>query len=543
MGSFPSAALQVHPGENPLDAYAKAISVRSMLQGQQLQQQQIQGAGLENQIRQQQLNDVQATTQAMRDWDGKNYDQLYPLIIKHGGSAQAVMGLKNTVAGYQEKISTIAKNDSETQAKNLDTLVKRHDQALGALQAATDESVPDDQLATSISKAKNQQLLAGNIDQGQADGIDKILATGDPRRIRSSLDILEKSMMGAQQIHKNALEERDTAAKEWKEFPQLGMLVNTRNGDVKSPTGDVMSPGMMESKYVSLQAQKARGQALSDQDQAFVKGYEHMKTLVPMFNFNLQAGGFQGTNPLPPREQATAQAINEGRMSPPGSFALKTPYWQNVMGEVFRQDPQWSEQRAQLRKDFTVGKHSNEINAINTAMAHVGQLGNAIDALNNGDIKALNSIANFYNVQTGKDAVTTFNTIVHRVGPEIAKAYLASGGSAGERGADEKDFDPSLGPQQLRSNIGVTSRLLRSKVAALENQWNQNKSDSMPSFQQRFIMPEASAQLDKWAPQTGGPAAGPAPKTGGLEVGQKVKIKGKDMTVTAVHPDGSFDAK
>lgn len=234
---------------------------------------------------------------------------------------------------------------------------------------------------------------------------------------------------------------------------------------------------------------------------------KYKATLVPAFNFNLQAtGGPQGAST--PQQQATAQAILDGRMSPPGSFALKTPYWQAVMGEVFRQDPQWNEQRAQLRKDFTVGKHSTEINAINTAMGHVGVLGDAIDALNNGNIKVLNGLANQLGVQVGKDNVTTFNTIVHRVGPEIAKAYISAGGTAGERGADEKDFDPSLGPKQLKSNVSMTAKLLRSKISSLENQWNQNRSEGMPSFEDRFIMPEAKTQLDKWAPQKGGGATG-----------------------------------
>src|SRR5262249_38388928 len=159
------------------------------------------------------------------------------------------------------------------------------------------------------------------------------------------------------------------------------------------------------------------------------------------FKFNLEANGL-GQGPLNPQQAATAQAIVEGRQSAPSGFALSTPYWQRVMGGVAQLDPQWSEQRAQLRKDFTVGKHSTEINDINTAMGHVGVLGDAIDALNNNNVRVLNSIANRLGLETGSDAITTFKTIVHRVGPELTKAYLGAGGSAGERGADEKDFSP-----------------------------------------------------------------------------------------------------
>lgn len=232
---------------------------------------------------------------------------------------------------------------------------------------------------------------------------------------------------------------------------------------------------------------------------------KYKATLVPAFNFNLQQGA--GSNPLTPQQQATKTAILEGRMSPPGSFALKTPYWQSVMGGVFQDDPQWSEQRAQLRKSYTVGKQSTEINAINTAMGHVGVLGDAIDALNNGDIKTLNSIGNRLGIEFGSktgNAAGMYQTIVHRVGPELSKAYIGAGGSAGERGADEKDFDPSLAPSILKANVGTTAQLLRSKIGSLENQWDQNKAPSMPSFQDHFISPEAKKQLDRWNPQGGG---------------------------------------
>lgn len=231
--------------------------------------------------------------------------------------------------------------------------------------------------------------------------------------------------------------------------------------------------------------------------------------------FQAQQGGLAG--PLSPAAQASAQAILEGRMDTPGSFALKTPYWQSVMGEVFRQDPGWNEQRAQLRKAYTVGSQSKEINAINTALGHLGTLNDAVGALNNGNVQALNNIATQMGVQAGKDNVTTFNTIVNRVGPEVAKAYVGAGGSAGERGTTEKDFSSSMSPQQLKSNIGVTADLLRSKISSLENQWNQN-APAGQDFQTRFMMPGAKQALDRIAGGAGGGAGGgkviPAGATG-----------------------------
>jgi hypothetical protein len=276
-----------------------------------------------------------------------------------------------------------------------------------------------------------------------------------------------------------------------------------------------------DAKYEGILQNRALGKPISAEDNAFVKAYEARKTLGPRTTFNLQAQGVGAGTPVPTTnangEPATYEdqikslgpkggvvsAIIEGRQEPPKSFAQKSPYWQDIMQKVYAIDPQFNEQRAQLRKEYTTGKRAGEINAINTAMGHVGILGDAITSLQNGDIVALNAIANTYGLQVGKDPITTFKTIVHRVGPEIAKAYIGAGGSAGERGSDEKDFSPDLAPNQLKGNVSITAKLLRSKIAAMENQWNQNKAPSMRAFQDQFIMPEAKAELDKWSPSAG----------------------------------------
>src|SRR3977135_3793371 len=98
MASFPSAALSIRPPENPLDQYAKALSVKSMIGGEQLQQQEIE----KNKIA---LADQKASTEAWKEWDGKTYGDLPPLVIKHGGSATAAANLQKMLLAQQEQKS------------------------------------------------------------------------------------------------------------------------------------------------------------------------------------------------------------------------------------------------------------------------------------------------------------------------------------------------------------------------------------------------------------------------------------------------------
>ena len=88
-------------------------------------------------------------------------------------------------------------------------------------------------------------------------------------------------------------------------------------------------------------------------------------------------------------------------------------YWVNTL------DPQHDDStfpaRNKLMTDITSGKGAAQINAVNTALGHINVLGGAIDALNNGDFRALNSIANRLGLETGSTPAATLKTIVHRV--------------------------------------------------------------------------------------------------------------------------------
>ncbi len=204
----------------------------------------------------------------------------------------------------------------------------------------------------------------------------------------------------------------------------------------------------------------------------------------------------------------------------------------------------WEGQK-KMYNAYTSGQQSKEIGGIVTALGHVGTLGHAIDALNNGNVPLLNQIANSLSVATGGDAVTTFRAIVHKVAPEINRAYVGGVGAQGEILAQESDFDPKLGDRQLRSNAGITVKLLRSKIGSLENQWKTTMGRD--DFGDRFLTPEAKEALDKFSPQQA-PAAG-APKSGSaaapapqFKEDQTVTMKdGSKRVVSKVYPNGKFD--
>lgn len=528
MGTIPAPNIVEAAGQiaqAPLNRFAEYQRAAQLKQQVALEQQQTQSADLANQKSQLELTDAQAMTKAMHDWDGKDMDALPDLVRKSGGSFGAYQAAQKHVIDRKTALATLDKDQ-------LANLSGHHDAALGVLDSA--KEVPDEELSTHISDSVQQLQAQGHLSPSEAQQVATHAQSMPPDQFRPWLDVYEKGLRGEKAIIEENQKKREldikaqeANEKDWKTFPELGLAFNTRTGEQKPVAGaggaPLMTPGMMEAKYVSLSAKKSAGQPLAPEDAAFMKGYKDYKTLVPVANFNLQAAGVN--SPAPPTTDAKGEplsfddqvktmgakggvvkAIIEGRQTPPASFAQKTPYWQDVMQKVYSLDPEFNEQRAQLRKGYTVGQQSKEINAINTAMGHVGVLGDAIDALNNSDVRVLNKIANRLGLETGSTPAAVFKTIVHRVGPELSKAYLGAGGSAGERGADEKDFDENLPGPTLKANVGITSQLLRSKIGALENQWDENKAPSMKSFEDQFISKEAKTQLDKWSPKENGGA-------------------------------------
>jgi hypothetical protein len=132
------------------------------------------------------------------------------------------------------------------------------------------------------------------------------------------------------------------------------------------------------------------------------------------------------------------RALAEGRMNFPGGFALKSPYWQNMISLVSQYDPSFDAvnygARSKTRNDFTAGKSAQQANALNTVIGHLGQLSDAADSLKNTSFPYYNTAANFLAKQTGDPRINQFNITRKAVVDELTRVYRGTGGS-------EKDIE------------------------------------------------------------------------------------------------------
>jgi hypothetical protein len=130
--------------------------------------------------------------------------------------------------------------------------------------------------------------------------------------------------------------------------------------------------------------------------------------------------------------------------------------------------------------------------AFNTAMAHLGLLNDAIDALGNGNMKLFNRIGQTYKEQTGSTVGATFDTVKQAVSGELAK--VTGSLSQGEQEAIKGPLDRSNSPQALKAAVRSAVQIMDGKIGALHQHYVDVMKEEPDS---PLISPEAQKVRDK----------------------------------------------
>lgn len=228
-----------------------------------------------------------------------------------------------------------------------------------------------------------------------------------------------------------------------------------------------------------------------------------------------QLSGEDYLKTLPPQTAQQVKALVEGRMQFPGGFALKSPYWQQMISAVSSYDPSFDmvnyNARAKTRQDFTSGKSAQNINALNTVIGHLQTLGDASDKLGNRSIPAWNTVANIAESASGDPRVKNFDATKKAVVDELTRAWRQTGGSEGDIKSWSDTIGASNSPEQLHGVISQIGDLLESKVNSLGEQYNQGMGTTKNPI--RLVTPNAQKALDTLRQRSG--AAPQAPQQTG----------------------------
>lgn len=180
---------------------------------------------------------------------------------------------------------------------------------------------------------------------------------------------------------------------------------------------------------------------------------------------------------VPADDRSFVQQMLDGRVAPPSSFAMKTPYWQHKMLQASRVDPEldytkWGA-RAATRKDFDSGKTAQNLISMGQTYGHFGKLTDAIDKLDNSDFPLANKARNAVLGATGSDKATNVKTAAKAVSSEVARVFKGVG-VIGEKEVKEwgDTLDPNMSPEQLKGSVRTLLDLIDSRVQEQGARWN-----------------------------------------------------------------------
>ncbi len=242
-----------------------------------------------------------------------------------------------------------------------------------------------------------------------------------------------------------------------------------------------------------------------------------------------------GSGPTGTAIDATVDAILEGRMQPPTSFAASKPYWQGILAKAAEKEPgfdltRW-QQRVGTAKDFASGQAAKNVTSLNTVIGHLDTVREAADKLDNSRIPLWNTITNAMATGTGDERVKGFLIARNAVADELARVFRQAGMSDTEIRSWKETLDDSNSPKQFKEVIGRGVDLLNSRLDALKDQYQRGMNKAPPEL----LSPKAQKTLEnvnKWVLGTPSQSSSPvaAPQDGATAInpktGERLMLKG-----------------
>jgi hypothetical protein len=224
---------------------------------------------------------------------------------------------------------------------------------------------------------------------------------------------------------------------------------------------------------------------------------------------------------LPPGMAAQVKAISEGRATMPAmSRNLLSGQIRNA---VFQYDPDYSDQRAQIRKAFTTGADGRNIGALNTATVHLDQLSQAADALKNGSFQPGNSAYNYFSSMLGAPAPTNFSSLKAAVSGELASALKGNATDA-EIATMNKNISDAQSPDQLHGAVDTNLHILAAKLGTYQQRYAQQiPGDKVWSP----VLPSAKAVYQQHGIDVSGAPSTKTGSTSGFKAGDTRVVNGK----------------
>ena len=199
----------------------------------------------------------------------------------------------------------------------------------------------------------------------------------------------------------------------------------------------------------------------------------------------------------------------------PGETPTPAPTPAEAATKVVQAKQTRAAEQASLR-DFASGMSGRSVTAFNTAIDHLDTLAKLATALNNGDTKAFNAVANMFARQTGNPAPTNFDVARSIVGGEVAKALTGSNMALKDREEIRDAISSSNSPAQLEGVARTKQQFMGGQLKSLKQKYQGNTGRK--DFEDKFLTPRSKEVLSSLAEQKDS-----APSIGTVQDGWRFK--------------------
>jgi hypothetical protein len=559
MASIPLPALHVNPASDPLEGYAKALSVKQLMQGNQIQEVQLKNARMQNQQGEQDMQDQQVFRQAMQDpsMKGKTLGEIADVLAQSGHLSQkGYQAAKKADIDQRKELAAMTKDELENRAKGHTETQQLYNNVM---------NMPDEQMAQTWPEiAKQYDSIPGNkpiLDPAKpmtkqqlaqfapALGLNEAYLASEVAKRTAKAESESKTAESqqkqlsavAQQLanapDKNAYDAifQDLPVRIAQNFPdpskwspdakqqilQAGM---TPHEQATVPVEKVemsswlqQNPGKTPADY---ERWKASGTTTTSDELGFrtnsSKSLPPVTSASPKVSSGASPKVRQAAVPDSPealqkmtpdqRRESTVDLIGNYKMNPTLVSRMLNNH-PGLMAEVQQKYPDWDQTTYNAKNKevsyMTSGKGGQQLTAFNTAITHLSTLERLSGDLNNGDIRVFNKAAQEFAKQTGSPAPANFAAAKNAMAGEVASALKASGATDQEIGKVSDTFDSAQSPQQLKGAIQTYRELLNGKRDQLRKQFEGGK-EGKPNFgdgQQHA--PGANANLPEGQTGTG----------------------------------------
>lgn len=218
---------------------------------------------------------------------------------------------------------------------------------------------------------------------------------------------------------------------------------NLKKLGVNVPEGFTAPPNTFSLNQADLQKQLVSQGVTPPSNFANLYAVGHYKSSVSTFPQRT----YKGSNQM---DQNTATAFIRQFVNP--------NYDQNNFTAVKKLEEEFASTRPQ-----TAG---GNLIAFNTATGHLGQLYQAAQLLENGDLTALNNLAARYGVATGKSAPQVFDAVKGALVGELGKTFKGAAPDIPESNEIRENINRAQGPQQTKDVSKTYAHLMLTKAGA-----------------------------------------------------------------------------